>query len=440
MVKSFKIGDFRAPKFATDYKVIDQVVLNCTNIQGNNNKFYSMELQKSNGDYRIYTHYGRVGDCGVKEGRYVIKSEVKPKKKQTLDEAAKQAALNEYQKILKSKQKKGYHVVEIEAADVGSAKAKVKTTSVKCSSLDERVQSLVEQIYNEASASLTSAIRTPLGALSLSQIEKGYDKLEQIRKAIKSRRRKKLAELTSEFYSLIPQRFSGRIDPDEAIINTNDKADRREELLQLMKDVYNVKDELESGIVKKYRAINAEIRPIDPSDSEYQRLEKKVRKTQSPYHNVNLHINRIYKIGLNTTKGRFNPRRLQTMELFHGSANKNILGIMQRGLLIAPPCANFTGAAFGRGIYFARHSTKSSQYSTKFYRNNFSNGFLFIADVAVGKMEKVRYYTFNSNGASRGYDSVMGVAGADLIHDEFIVYNVNQAELRYLIDFTPRRR
>ena len=128
------------------------------------------------------------------------------------------------------------------------------------------------------------------------------------------------------------------------------------------------------------------------------------------------------------------------MELFHGSANKNILGILERGLLIAPPCATFTGAAFGRGIYFARHSTKSAQYSTKFYSNLHNNGFLFLADVAVGKMQKTQHFTFSDNGPSKGYDSVMGVKGADLIHDEYIVYNINQVELMHVIDYTPKSK
>jgi len=442
-IKSFKIEDINAPKFGDDYEVIDQVVLNLTNIGGNNNKFYSMELQKSNGDYRIFTHYGRVGDTGVKEGRYFLKSNTEQKKGKTLEESIRGTAEKEFNRLLKSKQKKGYLKVDMASAEVGSSKAQIKQrhNSVKKSvDLDERIQVLVEQIYEEASKTLSSTIRTPLGALSLLQIDKGNEKLEQIRKAIHYNDYRLMNNLSSEYYSLIPQRFSHRIDPSEAIINSNDKADRQEELLQLMRDVYNVKDELDSGVTAKYKAINAKITPLEPSDRGFKRIQKKVKKTQSRHHNIDLHVNNIFSIELNSTKGRFNPRHLKTMELYHGSANKNILGILQRGLLIAPPCAQHAGAAFGRGIYFARHSTKSSQYSTKFYKNNYSNGFLFAADVAVGKMQKVNYYTFSNRGPSPSYDSVMGVAGADLIHDEFIVYNVNQVELMYLIDFTPKSK
>jgi poly [ADP-ribose] polymerase 2/3/4 len=181
---------------------------------------------------------------------------------------------------------------------------------------------------------------------------------------------------------------------------------------------------------------------LESNSTEYQRINEKVRSTSSTHHNVSLQVNNIFEIEIEigSTNGRFNPKNLSASELFHGSANKNILGILERGLLIAPPYAQFTGAAFGRGIYFASNSTKSAQYSTKFVSNIHHNGFLFLADVALGRMQKVSNFTFNDHGPSRGYDSVMGIKGADLIHDEYIVYNVNQVELRYVIDFTPKAK
>ncbi len=440
-IKSYKIGERGEPKFGSNYSVIKQVVLNCTNINGNNNKFYSIELQKCKGVFRIFTHYGRVGVSGVKEGRYISKGDIKPKKGKTLEECVLESASKEYERLLKAKKKKGYHVVDVEAADVGSGKAKVQLSikrDTKGSSLDERVSGLVEQIYDEASSSLTSALRTPLGSLSLHQIEKGYDKLEEIRTALSSK--KNLDQLSSEFYSLIPQRFPGRIDKDSVIIDNSDKADRKEELLQLMRDVYEVKGSLGSEVDAKYKAMNALINPIDNSSRDYKRIVKKILKTQSRHHYVDIHVNKIYKVELNATKGRFNPNTLKVMELFHGSATRNLLGILQRGLLISPPDATYTGSAFGRGIYFAKHSTKSSQYCTRFYRNKYSNGFLFLADVAVGKMQKVYTYDGRIRGPARGFDSIKGVKGPVLLHDEHIIYNANQSEIRYIVDFNPKNK
>jgi len=427
MVKSFKLYDACCPKFDNNYKVIDQVVMNFTNIGGNNNKFYVMELQEAKGSFRVFTHYGRVGAEGTKEARFF--------------DNEKDSAEKEFKKLLNEKSKKGYCPVDIAQAAVGSGKAesKLQPRASKSCSLDERVQKFVDQIYKEASKSLSDSIMTPLGALSETQIKKGCLKLEEIRTALQYSDKKLLTELSSQFYTLIPQRFYGKID-DSVVIDNEDKADRQEELLQLMKDVYNVKDNLESEIMQKYAAINTKIEPIASSDKEFKRIAKKVESTESLHHKIHLNIQNIYRVMLNSTRGRFNPDRIEQMELFHGSANKNILGILQRGLLIAPPCANHNGAAFGRGIYFARHSTKSAQYSAGFFQNHNHNGFLFIADVATGKMQKIKNYTWGKKLPEPGYHSVMGVKGADLIHDEFIVYNPNQVEINYVIDFKPETK
>jgi len=447
--KSHKINDLNQPEFSDEYKVLEQVVLNLTNIDGNNNKFYSMELQQFSYDFRIFTHYGRVGEYGTKEGRYFLKSESKKKNdadNRALEEIAKDSAKTEFNRILKSKKKKGYVPIEFAKTDVGSETAKqineTKPNKKKGPScfLNKRVENFVEQIYEEASRSLAKIIKTPLGALSGEQIDKGYERLAKIRKALIYGDDRILAELSSEFYSLIPQNFPRKINPLTVIIDSKEKADRQEELLQLMKDVYNVKDDLGSDVYVKYKAINTTIKPLSPKEDEYQRIAEKVRKTQSSHHDVDLKISNIFEIDVSSAKERFNPKNLRTMELFHGSANKNILGILERGLLISPPCATFSGAAFGRGIYFASNSTKSAQYSTKFYNNIYKNGFLFLADVAVGRMQKVRNFTFNDNGPALGYDSVMGIKGADLIHDEYIVYNVNQVELIKVIDYTPKTK
>ena len=440
--KSFKIGSGE-PKFGDKLKVVDNIVLNFTNISGNNNKFYSIELQECDGNYRIFTHYGRVGFEGTKEGRYFLKEDYTQTNGKTIDEIIREESLEEFNKILESKKKKGYVPIDVFQADVGSGKVESKINnqfrkkSTK-TSLDSRVQGLVVQIYEEASKTLENTIRTPLGALSESQIDKGYEKLKQIRNAISYDDRKLLVELSSQFYSLIPQKLSYKLG-SEIVIDETSKADRQEELLQLMRDVYSVKGSLDSDILAKYKAINAKISPLDKTDEEYLRIEEKIAKTHSSSHNVKLYVDNIFSTDLFSVKGRFNPRKLESMELFHGSANKNILGILQRGLLISPPSAQFNGAAFGRGIYFARHSTKSSQYSTKFHSNIRKNGFLFLADVAVGRMQKVSRYTFGKT-LEPGYDSVHAVSGFDLIHDEYIVYNTSQVELKYIVDFTPKSR
>jgi len=58
---------------------------------------------------------------------------------------------------------------------------------------------------------------------------------------------------------------------------------------------------------------------------------------------------------------------------------------------------------------------------------------MFLADVAMGK-----YYTPSSSGyglPKAGYDSTWAKAGTCVMNHEMIVYNVNQCNLTYLVEF-----
>jgi len=62
-VKAFKEHDSGQPAFPPDYEVVKNCLLQVTDIKDNHNKFYSLELHSaSNGNARLFTHYGRTDD------------------------------------------------------------------------------------------------------------------------------------------------------------------------------------------------------------------------------------------------------------------------------------------------------------------------------------------------------------------------------------------
>ena len=98
---------------------------------------------------------------------------------------------------------------------------------------------------------------------------------------------------------------------------------------------------------------------------------------------------------------------------------------------------HITGAMFGPGIYFASQSTKSSQYSCSRFggtTNRYPTAFMFLADVALGRIKKEEYTKYYLKPPA-GYHSVMGVKGKALLHDEYIIYREAQQRLRYIIEF-----
>ena len=197
-VKAWKFGDKTAPSFPETFEIVVKAVLQVTDIKSNHNKYYAIELhsaqQKSKTLYRVFTHYGRTDDletnpdAGQKECRY-------------FDNLAEARA--NYDSIFREKTspKKGYKEVALASSKIGSQQArgtssgevdvktlqKIKTKDdskpvVKASELPIGVQELVRYIYDESKNALTNSvaakitangIETPLGVLTISQIEKG---------------------------------------------------------------------------------------------------------------------------------------------------------------------------------------------------------------------------------------------------------------------------
>lgn len=430
MTKAFNLASEQPPAFPHDYRVVQSAVLNRTSLEANNNKFYVLEVHEAGGQFRLFTHYGRVGTDGIKEGRFADSLDV---------------ILGEYGRILREKisPRKGYVPVEVEKATVGSASLQTVTEQAfkekrngKQSQLHPDVARFVEHIYDETKAELVRRIETPLGSLSKAQIEKGADALRALRFAIARDQQDKIVPLTSQYYSLVPHRLGRWADVNDVAISSIEKADGEEELLQLMRDVYHVQGDLEAEVDRKYRALGAQLAVVERNSPDFLRVAKKILATQSQRHGFKLKVNRILRACLPDERARF-AREGQSVgnvqELFHGTKNSNMVGILTRGLLIAPKNAPVSGYMFGKGIYFADQSTKSAQYALNYTNNRHPSGYLFLADVALGRVKKELVPKYREEAPDR-HHSVQGCKGLHLIHNEFIVYKTSQCTLRYIAE------
>lgn len=93
------------------------------------------------------------------------------------------------------------------------------------------------------------------------------------------------------------------------------------------------------------------------------------------------------------------------------------------------------GRMFGNGIYGSEQSTKALNYSIGYWGSEKLNRvFMLLCDFAMG-----REYLPNSYNRSfpvAGYDSTYVKAGtAGVINQESIVYNTNQVNINYLVEF-----
>ena len=135
----------------------------------------------------------------------------------------------------------------------------------------------------------------------------------------------------------------------------------------------------------------------------------------------------------------------------------NFVGILSQGLRIAPPEAPSTGYSYGKGVYFADMSQKSSCYC--YPVNNIA--LLLLGEVSLGEEDQRRSIDFNlPSTLKKKANSIHAIgrlepSGGETINEnvfvpngdvkineeilfcndfaEYIVYDVDQIRLRYLL-------
>jgi poly [ADP-ribose] polymerase len=466
---------FGTMKFPADYDVIRTATLNKTDLAGGNNKFYQLEahVSKDKTKFRLFSCYGRVGADGMKEERIPEQNE------------PSLLAAFEFLKKEKTGTSKGYREVQMAATKVGSEvnNSRILSDDIKKDKvitavddtkkepkivLHRSVEKLVERLYSEAgqavkaqlnTGSLKASAENPLGTLTLTQIESGRMILQELQQMIIDKPKLKgsinsdVIRLSNDFYSSIPQHLPHRPKPSEGqkaldewlkVMALNDEAkfDDKEEMLKLLSDVQGMVGGFASTDIEvKYKEIGCEYTALEKTDDRYIRVEKYMQSTRSRHHGWKAGVENIWAVNVKGQKAK----HLDVMKdvgnvkpLFHGSGPQNILGICKSGLLMRPPGVFITGSMFGNGLYFADKSSKSEQYAFGRYGGGSGRGntfFMFVADVALGNIKKYQNAQSHLTKPPSGYDSVQGEEGYSLVHNEFIIYRLQQHILQYLIEF-----
>lgn len=154
-------------------------------------------------------------------------------------------------------------------------------------------------------------------------------------------------------------------------------------------------------------------------------------------------LHTVYAINIKAMREAFEKKGKgigNIMQLWHGTKASNLLSIMRQGLIIpSANSAHCTGRMYGNGLYFSCISTKALNYATNFWggggRTN--RTFMFLADVAMGTPYMAGSGGYGSRYPVSGYDSTWAKGGrSGVLNDEMIVYNLYQANLIYLCEFS----
>ncbi|GJY12110.1 poly [ADP-ribose] polymerase 2 [Tanacetum coccineum] len=482
------LDQYISDQIKSQYHVLQQgsdiydATMNQTNVGDNNNKFYIIQaLESDDGSrYMVYNRWGRVGIKGQDKlhGPYT----------------SKQSAIDEFEQKFLAKTKnywsnrkqfvshpKCYTWLEMDYNEAGketdvpeklNSKLEIQPRETK---LEARVAKFISLICNVSMMKQQmmeigyNAEKLPLGKLSKATISKGYEVLKRVADVIGQHDRKKLEQLSGEFYTIIPHDF-GFKKMREFVIDTPQKLKRKLEMVEALGEIEvatklleDNAGTLEDPILARYESLQCELTPVDVDTKEFHMITKYTKNTHAKTHsNYDVEIVQIFRTSRHGENDRFSKfsKTKNRMLLWHGSRLSNWTGILSQGLRIAPPEAPVTGYMFGKGVYFADMFSKSANYCCAYQQA--SAGVLLLCEVALGEMAELLNADYNADKLPHGKLSTKGVgttapdmseaetledgvvvplgqpkqqlkSKASLLYNEYIAYNVDQIRMRYLV-------
>lgn len=445
--------------------------LGLTDIQSKKNSYYKIQILKHDkrDKYYLFRNWGRIGTTigGNKLESMPLRECIEQFEELYLEKSGNTWANRK-------------HFVKVPGLmypidiDHGDEEVVSLDSDIK-SNLKEPIQDLMRLIFdvNEMKKVMLEfeldMDKMPLGKLSKKQIEKAYSVLTELQDIMKKSNPERLTliEASNKFYTLIPHNFgiSGPkiLDNPDEIKN---KCDMLDALLE-MEIAYNLlrdkTDEKENPLDSHYKQLKTDIDVLDKTSEEYKMIEKYVKNTHASTHTqYELEIEDVFVVKRQGEEQRYKPfKKLSNRKLlWHGSRTTNFAGILSQGLRIAPPEAPVTGYMFGKGIYFADMVSKSANYCCTHSGN--PTGLLLLCEVALGNMYE-RYHADYIEKLPKGKHSTLGRGRTQpdpqnvyktedgvevplgtgvpadlnkplaLLYNEYIVYDVAQVKVRYLI-------
>ncbi|XP_064450530.1 poly [ADP-ribose] polymerase 1 isoform X2 [Mirounga angustirostris] len=396
------------------------------------NSYYKLQLLEDDKEsrYWIFRSWGRVGTVIGSN-----KLEQVPSKEDAIEHFMKlyeEKTGNAWHSKNFTKYPKKFYPLEIDYGQDEEAVKKLTVSPGTKSKLPKPVQELIKMIFDVESmkkAMVEYEIdlqKMPLGKLSKRQIQAAYSILSEVQQA-KVEMLDNLLDIEVAYSLLRGGSDDGSKDP----IDVN------------------------------YEKLKTDIKVVDRDSEEAETIRKYVKNTHATTHNAyDLEVIDIFTIEREGESRRYEPfRQLHNRRLlWHGSRATNFAGILSQGLRIAPPEAPVTGYMFGKGIYFADMVSKSANYCRTSQADPV--GLILLGEVALGNMYELKHASHISKlpkgkhsvkglgkttpdpAASITMDGVevplgtgisSGVSDTCLLYNEYIVYDIAQVNLKYLL-------
>lgn len=431
----------------------EKAMLIFTDAKNNNNKFYELILHE---DGTLNLRWGRVGAEGQSKttsgGKWEFDRTISAK-------LAKGYVRSNTVSVTPSKvETNKIHLAETAKRDILGDRASDANSSILVKLIERLSEMNRHQIMAASGGNIqvdeSGLITTSLGLVTIDSVLEARNLLNNIEKFVAKNKYSddKYINLLNEYLKLIPQKVPTRRGWYENFFTEHTNLTSQNSFLDQLESsigLYKTKEEdLKKQLLAGASGIPQEVFKTKlvmlDDDKMWAKIEKFYKDNLNRSHvSSHLKLKNIYVVQNEDWDSRYKPVAKEIgneMLLWHGTRAFNILSIFKVGLIIPRSGGSFhiTGRMFGDGLYFSDQSSKSLNYSYGYWdggaRDN--NCFMFLADVAMGKSHTPSGPT---GVVPKGYHSTFAKAQkSGVMNNEMIVYDVNQANLRYLCEFSDR--
>lgn len=413
-----------------------------SSVSNNNNKFWNAELYD---DGTVVTKWGRIGDIGDQKtfpgaGDSFFDSKCREKSRKGYQLAQTLANTANLKKPL------GNQAI---LATLDHTKYTPEISSFLKVIVDQNRHSILADTtlsYNES----TGLFSTPLGIVTSNALDEAEKLLVKLQTAIgrfdprlggNSGIDSNLDGLRSQYLMLIPQVTPRKREDIQKYLTTMDELIKQQGII----------DSLRASLISATTTPNAS-NPVEnvftfdiDTVADIAPFDKLFRSTLNAQHATrSFKMVRVFAVKHPAMQSKFEmvkDKYGNVRRLWHGTSTSNLLSILHKGFYIPKGNQVVNGSMFGVGAYFADQSTKSLNYAAGYWGGNrVKNCYMFLADVALGKMYTPqgsnRPYSYPVTGHHSTYAKA-GISG--VLNNEFVVYDTEQINPVYLCEFEDKR-
>lgn len=381
----------------------------------NNNKYYDMF---ENSDDTFTAKYGRIG----------------------VTEQTATYPINQWQKKFKEKLRKGY----VDRTEILLEKEESVPTSTLIEIDNKKIAALVQKLQAAANKSISSNYVVSSASVTQAQVNEAQAILNEL---ISLREKSSIQIINKhllQLYSVIPRRM-GKVTNyllNDSHTDLDTLLDSEQKTLDVMSGQVKIHTNTDPATKGQNLLEAMGLQVSEITKEEVEQIQRLLGPNKRQFEYAFKIINKTRQASFD---GHLNAQSNKTTELlWHGSRNENWWSILEMGLLLRPTNVVTNGKMFGYGIYFADKAQKSIGYSSlqgaHWTKGSDSNAFLSLFSVHIGnklEISKHQPWCYDLTEASlkqKGdYNSLFAKGGADLINNEFIIYNQNQTTIKYVV-------